>query len=207
MQIVPLKTVHGEGKAWEILSLQSPEDVCKRSLASYDRVSGLYEIKSFGIDFKVSPSEKRIFSSAPESSLFLETLKDFFRLSVLWYMTSAKDIPFTGRLIRPLDVKGGQRFFAGTHVLPLNDLAGKYGGDREGFLKRGREFGAGVLSHGDASIRLFPLPRVPVTLILWVEDEEFPARVDLLFDSTCDLQISLSDLIWSVAMMSCLVML
>ncbi|MGE5894213.1 MAG: hypothetical protein ACM34I_09180 [bacterium] len=43
--------------------------------------------------------------------------------------------------------------------------------------------------------------------MLWLEDEEFPPRVDLLFDSTCDIQISLSDIIWSVAIMTCLVML
>ncbi|MBI3593004.1 MAG: DUF3786 domain-containing protein, partial [Nitrospirae bacterium] len=46
----------------------------------------------------------------------------------------------------------------------------------------------------------------PVALILWAADEEFPSRVDLLFDSTCELQLPL-DIIWSIAMMSLLLML
>ncbi len=44
-------------------------------------------------------------------------------------------------------------------------------------------------------------------MILWLEDEEFPARASLFFDSTVDYQISLSDIVWSVAMISTLVML
>ena len=57
--------------------------------------------------------------------------------------------------------------------------------------------------YGDAAIVLFPLPKVPTTMILWVEDDEFPARADLLFDATCTAHLPL-DVLWSVAMMSVL---
>ncbi|MGD1075214.1 MAG: DUF3786 domain-containing protein [Thermodesulfovibrionales bacterium] len=207
MELVPIKIVHGEEKAWKTLSLLAPEDVCRRSSATFDHETGIYGITSFGIDFSISPQDKTLFTNAPEGDLFLGRLKDFFRLSLLWYLASSKEIPFTGRLIKPIDVKGGQRFFTGTHVLPLNQIAEKYARDKDGFLKKGWEFGAEVLDYGDASLRIFPLRRVPVTFILWLEDEEFPPRVDLLFDSSCELQISLSDIIWSIAMMASLVML
>ena len=207
MELVPIKTVNGEEKAWKILEDLPVKEVCRMASVGYDDGRGLYVIKSFGIDFYVSASERRIFSDSPKSIIFLDKFKDFFRLSLLWYLSSAKDIPSTGRLIRPIDVKGGQRFFTGTHLLPLDRVAAVYGRDRDKFIKRGIEFGAEEASHGDASLILFPLPRVPITLILWLEDEEFPARADLLFDSTCDLQIGLSDIVWSLAMLSTLVMI
>jgi hypothetical protein len=207
MELVPIKTVNGEEKAWKILEDLTVKDVCRRSSVGHSDEKGLYIVKSFGIDFCVSVGERRIFSDSPKSIIFLDEFKDFFRLSLLWYLSSAKDIPFTGRLIRPIDVKGGQRFFTGTHLLPLDRVAAVYGGDRDKFIKRGREFGAGEAGHGDASLILSPLPRVPITLILWLEDEEFPARADLLFDSTCDLQIGLSDIVWSLAMLTTLVMI
>ena len=81
-------------------------------------------------------------------------------------MTSAKDIPASGRLIRPLDVKGGQRFFSGTHVLPLDRIQEKFGRDKMGFIERGMKFGAEIVPFGDAALRLYPLPRVPVTMIV-----------------------------------------
>ncbi|MBI5102085.1 MAG: DUF3786 domain-containing protein [Nitrospirae bacterium] len=207
MELVPLKTVHGEEKVWNLIAEMPPEEVCARAGVRYEQDKKTYIIRSFGMDFRLSVDERTITSDAPSASVFLGKLKDFFRLPLLWYLTSAKDIPCTGRLIKPIDVKGGQRFFSGTHLLPLDKLADKYGSDRELFLRRGLELGAETAGHGDAALRFYPLPKVPITLILWLEDEEFPARMDLLFDSTCDLQIALSDITWSLATLTALVML
>ncbi len=205
-ELVPLKTVWGEAKAWETLAGLRPRDVGAAAGAAYDEASRSYRIPCFGIDFTVSPGTRSITSSDPKSGLFLERYKDFFRLAVLWYMTSAKDIPATGRLIRPLDVKGGQRFFSGTHLLPLDRVEERFGRDKTGFIERGLRFGAEIFKAGDAAVRLYPLPRVPVTVILWLQDEEFPARATLFFDSTVDFQLSLSDIVWSVAVLCTLVM-
>ena len=207
IELVPIKTIGGEAKAWETLAGLDPKDVCAGAHADHDTSSGTYSLTAFGIDFRIIPATRTISSDDPRAALFLGRYKDFFRLAALWYMTSAKDIPATGRLIRPLDVKGGQRFFTGTHVLPLDHVQERYGRDKAGFITQGMKFGAKIASLGDAAVRLYPLPRVPVTMILWLEDEEFPARATLFFDSTVDFQILLSDLVWSVAMMSTLVML
>jgi hypothetical protein len=205
-ELVPIKTGGGEAKAWEALAEMRPKDVCSGAGVSYDEADRSYTVRSFGIDFTVTPGSRWIGSGDPRSALFLGRYKDFFRLAVLWYLTSAKDIPATGRLIRPLDVKGGQRFFAGTHTLPLDRIAERFGRDQGAFAERGLRFGAEVVRAGDAAVRLYPLPRVPVTVILWREDEEYPARATLFFDSTVDFQLSLSDMDWSVAMMAVLVM-
>ncbi|MCK4912042.1 MAG: DUF3786 domain-containing protein [Thermodesulfovibrionales bacterium] len=209
-EIVPIKIVHGEAKSWEGLSAMDPDEVCRRAGVRYDASSATYHVLSFGVEFLVIPEKKRIDCPSEEGCLFLKKLKDFFRLSVLWYLTSANHIDPTGRYLRPVDVKGGHRFSAGTHVLPLDRIAGRFGRDPDGFKATGEEYGADIVEgYGDAAIRLYPLPRVPVTLVLWLEDEEedFPPRVDLFFDSTIDFQISLSDIVWAVAIMSALVML
>ena len=205
-ELVPIKTAGGEEKAWETLAGLRPRDVCSGSGAVYDETAGCYTIRSFGIDFIISSGSRTITSSDKRSGLFLERYKDFFRLALLWYLTSAKDIPASGRLIRPLDVKGGQRFFSGTHLLPLDLIEKRFGRDKMAFIERGLSFGAEITAYGDAAVRLYPLPRVPVTIILWLEDEEYPSRATLFFDSTVDFQLSLSDIVWSVAMMATLIM-
>ena len=205
-ELVPIKTVWGEAKAWDTLAELRPREVCSSARVSYDPSSRSYTIRSFGIDFIVSPDTRTITSNDTRSSLFLDRYKDFFRLSILFYLTSAKDIPATGRLIRPLDVKGGQRFFSGTHVLPLDQIAVRFGQDKVSFVALGLKFGAEIAAFGDAAVRLYPLPRVPVTIILYLQDDEYPSRVTLFFDSTVDFQLSLSDIVWSVAMMASLVM-
>jgi len=193
----------GEDKAWNILRNLRPEDVCRRASVQYDKTSSLYVVRSLGMDFNVFPSERRISSTSGSGELFLERLEYFFRLSVLWYLVSAKDVPFTGKLVKLEDMKDGRFFAGGSHTLPLPKLASKYGNDKEGFVMKGKEFDAEELDYGDASIRLFAFPRVPVVFILWVGDEEFPHQVNLLFDSSCDEHTPI-DVTWSISMMSTL---
>ena len=138
--------------------------------------------------------------------VLLKKLESTLSLTALWYLTSAKDIPLSNRLIKPVNLPGGRIFDKGSHVLPLDELADRYGGNSHGFLAQGKKFGGEKLSYGDASIRLFPLPRIPTDLILWEGDEEFPANVNLLLDDTCILHMP-TDIIWSTCLMSVMVML
>ena len=196
----------GEERAWKILADCNPEDVSQRAKVTFDRVSGLYVLKTFGLDILVFPMEKKIVSNSPMGDRLLHKLSCFSILSILCYLNNAQEVPSAAKLVRPEETSGGQIYLKGSHVLPLDKIAHKYGNDVEGFLLRGSELGGEQLKYGDASLRLFPFPRIPVTLILWMRDEEFPARADLLFDSTCDLHLP-ADVVWSTAMMSVMIML
>lgn len=198
-------TISGEEKAWDMLAMSRPEEVCAAATVSYDKASMKYRLISFGTDFVVSVTDKRISSAAPGSEALLAKLGYFFRYSVLWYLVSAKNIDCTGRLVRLEQIKGGDIFAKGTHMLPLDVVARKYSKDKDGFIRKGMNLGGERVKFGDASVRLYPLPRIPVTLTLWLEDEEFPARTDLLFDSTCEFHLA-TDILWSVAMISVLIM-
>ena len=196
----------GEDKAWEILATLDPDDVCRAAAVSYDRAAERYTVKSLGMDVLVTSKARTIAGLAPGNEALLKRLRYFFDLSVLWYLVSAKDIALTGRLVKLQDVRGGEIFTKGSHILPLDRVAQKFGKDQEGFLKRGTSLGGETVKFGDASVRLYPFPRIPAILTLWLEDEEFPARADLMFDSTCTMQLA-TDIIWSIAMMCALVML
>ena len=191
----------GEEKAWENLGNSNPDEVCRRTGAIFDHTSGLYSLKSFGEDFSLFPQDKKISGTTPEGDALVKKLAFFFHFSVVCYLNSAKDISLTGRLIKPVNMKEGQLFFRGSHLLPLDRVAEKYGSDRDGFLKRGDALCGEQISYGDAALRLFPLPRVPLVVILWIADEEFPPRADLLFDSSSEIQLPI-DVVWSIAMMS-----
>lgn len=195
----------GEEKAWEVLRGLDPPDVCRNASVAFDEKCRYYILRSFCTDFSISPEERVIKSPTSIGETIIKRYGYFFIHSCLWYLIDAKDIPLTGRLIKPANIKGGEMFFRGSHVLPLDSVADRYGYDKEAFIKRGEELCAEVLNYGDASLKLLPMPRIPVTLILWLKDEEFPPRADLLLDSTCELQLPL-EIIWAIAMLSVLVM-
>jgi hypothetical protein len=196
----------GERKAWETLATLKAADVCRAAAVSYDAASGLYTVRSFGQDIVVSMKERKVSRLEPISAGLPGEYGELFPLAVLWYLVLAKDIVPTGDLVHLEDLRGGDIFARGSHVLPLEKVAKRYGNDKEGFVKKGLEHGGVSVPLADAAVRLFPLPRVPVTMTLWLADEEFPAHAGLFFDSTCGLQLA-TDILWSLARLSCLALL
>jgi hypothetical protein len=70
VELVPLKTLWGEAKAWETLAGLRSKDVCSGAKAAYDDSARAYTIRSFGIDFTVSLDARTIASNDPKAALF-----------------------------------------------------------------------------------------------------------------------------------------
>lgn len=204
-----LQVTKGEKMAWDALSALDPALVCKNALTSFDHKPAIFTIKCFGSEFYADTKNRTLTSEDGKGKTFPGKFMEYLRLALLWYLSSAKEIPATGKLIKPSDVKGGHIYVHGTHQLPLNDLAERYKTDASGFVDRGRSYGAElVVGIGDAAIRLYPLPRIPVTMVLRLEDKEegFPSEVRLFFDSTLDFHVA-PDIGWSLAMCCCMALL
>jgi hypothetical protein len=196
----------GADKAWNVLQGLDQSVVCRNASVAFDQNSGSYIVRSFCCDFYVTTTDRTIKSPAATGEHIIKKYDYFFVHSCLWYLIHVRDIPLSQKLLQPVNIKGGDVFFRGSHALPLENLAQRYGDDKASFLNQGEKLCADLSSHGDASLKLFPFPKIPIFLILWLKDEEYPPRADLLFDSTCEAQIPL-DIIWSIAMVSLLVML
>ncbi|MHB8772416.1 MAG: DUF3786 domain-containing protein [Syntrophales bacterium] len=197
----------GTESAWTMLAQLPPDEVCTNAGVARTPAGDAYLLRCFGREITVRPGRREMTADTPAGESLLGRFRYFSELAILWYLASAKAVPLSGKLIRPSDLKAGQIFATGSHVLPLDKLAQKYGTDPQAFLARGSALGGEPAPGlGDVAVRLLPFPRVPVVLVLWKECEEFRARTDLLFDSTCELQLP-QDIIWATAMLSCLIML
>lgn len=196
----------GQEKAWNLLNEIDPNNICQRAGVTYDKETGFYQLTCLGQNLAVSPQDKTITPLTKEGNVFVQKLAYFFNLSVPWYLISAKEIPQTGKLVRPEDISGGDIFFKGSHVLPLPALEDRFGSDKNGFIAKCNSFKGTQQPLGDIAFTVYPMPRIPTTFILWLKDEEFPARMDFLFDSTAEFHSPL-DIIWSIAMMTTLAFL
>ncbi|HWR58305.1 MAG TPA: hypothetical protein VN328_05400, partial [Thermodesulfovibrionales bacterium] len=78
------------------------DELCRRTESSFDASADLYSLRSFGMDFHVSPGRKEIIGLSPGSEVFLKRLGFFFRLSVLGYFALGKDVALSGRLVQPI---------------------------------------------------------------------------------------------------------
>ena len=110
---------------------------------------------------------------------------------LLTYLLNAREIPLADRLVAGSSLKGGKCFFQGPHSFPLDPLVEQYGHDTKALLDRGLSLGAVQESYGDVSLRFLALPRVPVVMVLWKADEEFPPRLSVVFDASVEQHLPL----------------
>lgn len=168
----PIHFVHPS--LWERLRRCEPEDVARRALVEVRE--GKFVVPFLGDLYLVDPEGEFRALRGEEPSAELQ-------VSVIEYLLGAKELEPAGRWVLMKDLKGG-RGFAQSHPLPQEKILEVYGRDREGFLRRGQELGGEAMGFGDASVLLKPLPRIPMLLVLWEGDEEFPPRLNCLFDPT-----------------------
>lgn len=198
---LPIMAWPGETEAWDILSGLNPEDVMVNAKALFNSRDSTYELTCLGQDISISLMDRNVYGATALGKLLINELSDYSRLSILKYLIHSTDLPPSGQLMRPSDLPGGDIFIRGTHVLPLDNVAEYFENNIYEFIGIGKSLGGTQLDYGDMSIKMLPLPRVPVIIIVWSGDEEFPSKASLLIDSSCISQIP-TDIIWSTAMMT-----
>jgi len=167
---------------WQRLRDCVPEDVVVRSQCDYLESSGYYEVDFLGSLLRVDPLQEHFLSPRGE----VIALRMEGALAILVYLVDAQNIPLGGHLVSAKDLKGGEMFFRGPHSFPVASLQQAFGEDRERFLVAGEKCGGVAGTLGDASFQVMALPRIPVQVLLWHTDEDFPAQISFLFDATIE---------------------
>ena len=104
------------------------------------------------------------------------------KIIVLHYLLAARGESLGNNLVTFREVPGGAFYYPAFLKRARDPLVRIFGGEPERLLRCGRQLGAEPANLGDASVRLIPLPRIPMTLVLWKGDEEFAPEATFLFD-------------------------
>ena len=180
---------------WEKLSRLHPTDVCNRSEAIYHPAKEGFVLPVYQLKYLILPKLRKILRVEPNEQIVDEDLSSFFHLMVFVYLIEAKETKPSHTWVSEKDLRGGSTFFRGPHSLDVAALERLYGRDPEAFLRAGRKLGGSEILYGDKGFALEVFPKVPIAYVLWKGDEEFPARIGILFDSTIQDHFTL-DVIW-----------
>ncbi len=182
-----------EGLWQQVLALDG-QGTAQRAGCRYIAEPAGYVITLLNNEYEVRLSDKRVVST-PQGSKPVEFLEE---LCILAYLINARDLPLAGKLVKAQDLPSGQFFFRGLHSLPTEKIEKAFGRRPEALLEIAEQFDAEKCEFGDASIRLDVLPRVPITMIVWRQCEQFSARASILFDRTAAVHMPL-DALWAAA--------
>jgi len=116
------------------------------------------------------------------------------KLLALIYLTASDGTPSSGNWVAYRELPGG-RFYEPVVKRSVEDpLAEAYAGVLTGFGPACETLSGKRLSLGDVSCSFALFPNVLLAFIIWKADEEFSARAQVLFDSTCNRHLNAFDL-------------
>jgi len=196
---------------WEQLNKLDGTKTAQRANCQYLSSPERYIVTLLNAEYVVNLSNRNIFSApsgspqsaghrrkASPSGLTVEPAEYLEQLCILAYLINAQDIPLADKLVGAESLPGGQFFFRGLHSLPTKKLEQTFGSHPEVLHQISAQLNAERCEFGDASIRLYVLPRVPLTIVIWRRCEEFDARASILFDQTAASQLPLDALLAAV---------
>jgi hypothetical protein len=114
---------------------------------------------------------------------------------------SSEGVKITGDWISFQDINDG-RFYMGAFIKRAKDPLLKIFGDNPKRLVEisSEAYEASLTDFGDFSVILKPLPLVPMVLVLWEGDEDFPPEGNILFDKSISKILSAEDVAWLAGM-------
>ena len=119
---------------------------------------------------------------------------------ILHYMSASKIPLATCHWISYREIPGAAFYFGAFVKRAVEPLKKVFGQNITGFSLASEKLHAQKIENGDAGFEFKVLPAVPLQLILWTGDEEFPAEANILFDSTIGQIISPEDVAWLAGM-------
>ena len=119
---------------------------------------------------------------------------------ILHYMSATEMPEATGSWVSYREIPGAAFYFGAFVKRAVEPLKKVFGQNLSGFSDAAAKLHATAIENGDAAFEFKVLPAVPLQLILWKADDEFPAEANILFDSTIGQILSPEDVAWLAGM-------
>ena len=123
------------------------------------------------------------------------------QIIILHYMLAPAFQPSVGQWVAYREIPGASFYFSAFVKRAIDPLKNVFGHDLTGLSDAASQLDGKPIETGDAGFEFNVLPNVPLQLILYAADEEFPAEANILFDRTIGEILSPEDIAWLAGML------
>lgn len=163
----------------QLAAIDDIEPQCHKSGAQYIASEKAIIIDYLNQSYRISfPDGEVSFLTGKEDV----PIKD--KILILDYFTRAKGTPLSNNMITYHELPDGSNYFPTFAKRTIQPLVTFFGSQPELLMKTAKNLGGQKADYGDVAVTINAFSRVPVTIVLWYGDEEFPPEGSLLFDST-----------------------
>ncbi len=175
--------------AVETLNTQDGPTQAERSGATFIHEGhGAYELRYFNRPVRVAlPEATPVYIDSGEAIGLWEAIV------ILHYLTQTGPVQPAERVIAFQEIPDG-KFYEGPFKNRTKwGLLRAFGENPKRLLDIKDTLGAEVMNQGDAGLKVLALPKVPIYLVVWGGDEEFPAEANVLFQNDVMSYLSIED--------------
>jgi hypothetical protein len=116
------------------------------------------------------------------------------KVLILHYLILASGVPLSHKPIAFQELPEGASYLRTFTKRSIAPLVKHFSGEPERLVEVAKRLGGQKADYGDAAVKINGFKLVPVTLVLWGGDDEFPPRGNILFDSTISEYLSTYDI-------------
>lgn len=179
------------------LARMAAPEVTARVPAVYLEQEQSYALELLDSRCIISPGDYTV--SFPEG---FPQLHEYLKLFAIHYLLTGQNVTPQNEWISEKDMPGGATFFRGPHEIPTRLITQRVENSLDTFHQICCARGGKPLDMADAAYTLQVTERIPVAILYWLGDEDFPAEAKLLFDRSITSHFAL-DIVFSLAVGLC----
>jgi hypothetical protein len=168
------------------------KEQCRKSGAEYQKTGSqqVVTIEYLGQSYQVTLPHIEVSLAGSQTEV---PLKD--KILILHYLTLAKGTPIANKPIAFKELPEGAVYFPTFSKRSVEPITKFFGGEPQRLLDVAERLGGRKVDYGDVAVTISAFSHVPVTIVLWRGDAEFPPRGNILFDATIPDYLSTEDII------------
>lgn len=124
------------------------------------------------------------------------------KILLLHYYNTSRGVAISQQFLSFHEIPDGRLYLPNFEKRAVAPLLGRFGNEPEEAWEPARKLGGRKAEPGDFSVTIPVFSRVPITLVFWKKDEEFPARLNILFDKTVVSYLPIEAIVLSTQMMA-----
>jgi hypothetical protein len=116
------------------------------------------------------------------------------KIIILHYLIGINNIPLSNSLINFKQISAGRQYYPAFEKRTIKPLLAVFANNPQKTLKASKGIGGTRVDLADIAVKIMAFPLVPVFLLLWKGDDEFPPNATILFDASIDQRLCAEDI-------------
>jgi hypothetical protein len=171
---------------WNDLAGRPPQQAAEAVGALWD--GGTFKVPIIGTEYTIDPAKQKITKThKSDHPVSYQT-----GVVLLTTLAVSSGVPPSGRMVVPQELPGGRLFFTGAHTVATGPVVRAFEKNPDRFIERAFGAGGRMIEGADTAIQIPGLPFVPLYVLLWRGNKDYPARAVIGIDARAHFHLDLA---------------